>query len=217
MQARNKLITGIIAGVLLLAFAGGASAVMTAEDLEAKKAERDIKKEEIQADREEKKEELDAKKEEKKAEIQEKRCEQIRERIQTRTQKFEGNNKYHQKNFNSINKNIDELLVLFKAEGLNVSDLESYLAVLETKLEKLYTDHDIFVSALESSSEVDCDDIENGIKNKLQLARKDGEVIKADILDIKDYYKEVIRPELLVLKKEYLNISESDLDGIDED
>ncbi len=217
MQTKNKLVTGIVAGIILLVFVGGASAVMTVEDLEAKKVERDTKKEEIQADRKVKKEELDAKKEEKKVEIQEKRCEQIRERVQSRTQKFESNNKYHQKNFNGINKNIEELSVFFEVEGLDTSDIESYLAILKTKLENLYVDHNSFIASLEASVDVDCVDIEEGIRNKLQLARQEGNSIREDILDIKDYYKETIRPELLELRKEYLGSAGNDLDKKEEE
>jgi hypothetical protein len=41
---KNKLITGIVAGLVLFTLASGVKAVMTAEELEAKKDAQDLKK-----------------------------------------------------------------------------------------------------------------------------------------------------------------------------
>ncbi|MDA3814888.1 MAG: hypothetical protein PF549_00800 [Patescibacteria group bacterium] len=210
---KNKLITGIVAGLVLFTLASGVKAVMTAEELEAKKDAQDLKKTEIEANRDAKSDEIDAKR----GEIKEKRCDQVRSRIRKKIEKFNGNNKYHQKNFNGVEKNIEELVNLFKAEGLDTSELESYLAVLKTKLEKLYTDHDTFLEALEASTEVDCFDIEDGVKNKLQIAKQEGEVIREDILAVKDYYKDTIRPELIELKNEYLGLTGDGLNDKNEE
>lgn len=200
MFKKEKMITVAVVGMAMLMLAGGASAIMTADDLEAKKAERDAKKADIQADREAKKEEIEAKKEDRATQ----RCEQIKEKTRSRIEKFEGNNKYHQKNFNLIKQNIEEIVALFKEAGLNTANLESYLTILETKLAKLYADHAAFIVALEASEGVSCDNIESEIKGKFKIAKQEGEDIKADIIDVKNYYKDTIRPELISLKKEYL-------------
>lgn len=212
MFKKEKMIVVAVSSIALLMLVGGASAVMTADDLEAKKIERDAKKADIQADREDKKELIEAKKEDRAIQ----RCEQIKEKTRSRIEKFEGNNKYHQKNFNLIKQNIEELVTLFGQEGLDTSILEGYLVILETKLSKLYADHDAFIVALEASAGLSCDNIENEIKGKFQLAKQEGTDIKADIIDIKNYYKNTIRPELISLKKQYFNIVGDEMENEEE-
>lgn len=141
---------------------------------------------------------------ERKAVIAERRCEMAQKRVATRTKFYSQQEEKHQQIYAKIMEKLNALVIKFKEVGLDTSKLENYLPILETKIEKLHTDHNAFIQKLTQTENYACGESQENFKNALKAAREYGKTtIKTDLADIRNYVKNTIRPELINLRNQF--------------
>ena len=172
----------------------------------------DQKKAEIKEKIEQKKADLEEKREEK-VQAMEKRmervCENVEARVRTRVNRYENNKNAHMNVFSNMLNRLQRVVDRFKEAKLDTTELEKNVTALEVLIDKLYADHDVFISDLKETQDYACGKSEGEFKAKLGVARKVMPEVRTDIVEIREYYKSTVRPEILDLRSQL----EDDDDG----
>lgn len=130
-------------------------------------------------------------------------CKKVETRMQARYQKYETNKALHKQTYDKVNTKVETIIADFKAKGYDVSELEADLAQLETKIAKLYTDHDALIQKMKEISKDVCVSTRENLETKIQEIQKYRlETIKVDVLDIRTFYSTVLRPDMVKLIQE---------------
>lgn len=184
-------------------------------DVKARKEAQLEKREEIKQKIEDKKDSIQERKEERvqnREEKMERVCENIQSRVRTRINRYENSKNAHVKVFSNILNRLNKTVQRFEDMKLDVSKLKADVVVLESKIDKLYTDHDTFISELQTTEDFACGKSEGEFKAKLGEARKIAPEVKGDILDIREYYETTIRQDLLDLRAQIEAASDEEND-----
>ncbi len=174
----------------------------TAEERAEAKAER------IEAHQEKMEERKEAH-EEKMEERKEHKCERIENRIRTRLNRYENNQSTHQKVFSRLVERLERLSEVLKSKGRDVETLNSFIAVLKTKVDELDALHADFIAELKETQAQACGDSEGEFRKQLGEARKVIPEVREKISEIREYYRDTIRPEILKLAKQLDNEDDS--------
>lgn len=203
---KNIAIFGIAAfSVLGLCLSVSTASALTAEEREQKKVEREEKREERKAQIEEKREEHKERVEERKEkreEMKEKRCENATKRIQTRVQRYENKQAQHRNVFGKLVTRVETVRDRLKEKGLDTSELTSSIATLKGKVQELEAEHKSFIEGLEATEEYECGSSDGKFREKLGEARKMSVEVRAKLVDVRNYYQTVVRPEIIELREQ---------------
>ncbi len=190
-------------GVATLAFALGvcfsaraASSKSNLEGSETMKAQRAEIREDMQAQKDEVKENRKEIQQQKK----ERNCEKIQNRVRTRINRYENKQEQHRNVFGKLAIKGEEISAKFKEKGLDTSALDDALVTLKEKIKNLEIEHQTFIDELEATETVTCGELENQFKEKLGEARKMSTQVRAEIVEIREYYQTVLRGEILKLR-----------------
>lgn len=193
---KKKLLFSMFAVALLaplnLAFA------LTPEEIQA---QRDENRQAIQEQREA---DIEAAKAAKEQRI-EARCNNIQTRLETRINRYENNGQMFETVFGNMLARITRLSERLEAKGVDVSTLKTDIATLEIKINKLFSDQDTFMQTLEDAKAVTCteaDQTNSEIKGKMGEARTVLQTLHQDRLDIRSYFKETIKPDVLAIRQQ---------------
>lgn len=96
---------------------------------------------------------------------------------------------------------VEKLITRAKAAGVDTSKLEADLVALKTKTANFGADFDAFTSLVVSAQALDCTattDVRKAAKAKIKTAH---EKLQADRADIHDFYKNTLRPDMVVVIK----------------
>lgn len=170
-------------------------AEMTPEERTAARGDR---KAEAQDARGEKKDERIEKREEK----MEKKCERAEKRIQTRTKRYENKQSQHRNIFGKMVTRTEALAVKLKAKNLDTTTLEAGIAELKLKTKALEEEHIKFIAELKGTETLACGESDGAFKNKLGEARKMSSEVKDQIVEIREHYQTVLRPEIISLREQ---------------
>lgn len=201
--------------VLGICFSAQAVARPTAEEMEAKKAERPNSTGGAQAQGQLSKEnrgEMKEDRDETKALRKERNCENIEKRVQTRVNRYENKQSQHRNVFGGLLTRTEALVTKFKAEGLNTSKLETALVVLKEKVGALETEHQTFIDGLKATETIACSESEGKFREKLGEARKMTTEVREGIVEIREHYKNVVRVEILALRDQLITTDETEAD-----
>lgn len=190
------------------AFAVAVGESSTGEEREQLKAERAAAREEAKEAREEAREEAKEAREEAKEERKEKRCERIQNRIQNREERYEEKLNRHEMKFDRVADKVESLSERFKDSGLDVSDLEASLATFEGMVNDLRDEQEAFIAALGETENYVCGESEGEFKNQLKEAREMVPGIKEQVAEVRDYYKNTLREEILKLREQIKELRE---------
>jgi hypothetical protein len=201
--------------VLGVCFSAQAVARPTAEEMEAKKAERPNITGEAKAQGQLSKEnrgEMKEERDETKALRKERNCENIEKRVQTRVNRYENKQAQHRNVFGGLSIRTENLVTKFKAEGLDTSKLEAALVVLKEKVGALETEHQTFIDGLKATETIACGESEGKFREKLGEARKMTTEVREGIIEIREHYKNVVRVEILALRDQLATTDETEAD-----
>lgn len=161
----------------------------------------DVIKQRIEA-RKDKVEELKEKRVENREERKEKRCENVEKRVQTRINRYENNHSRHVKILENMEARLAKVITLFDEKGLDVSKLEADTATLSDMIDDVVATHETFVGELGKSENYACGESEGEFKKQLSKARRVLPEVKEGIEQIRTFYKDTIRPEILDLRSQ---------------
>jgi hypothetical protein len=197
---------------------------MTQEERDAQRAEiqavrdeRDQIREELKETRKELVEERNEFRDKVRNEMKEKICERWQNRIRTRLNRYENKKQQHKQIFESLLERLDKMSAKLDDAGLDTSDLEEYISVLEGKVSDLMQVHDDFLGELNLADDQTCGESEGEFKKQLGEARNMIPEVRSALDDVRDYYRDTVRPELIDLKLQLIDEDEDQDKDEDED
>lgn len=196
---KKKLLVSMFA--IAVALPLSSVVAMSSEEIEARHAEREKRIEERKEARDAR---IEAKQERKENRL-EKRCEKIQNNIDTRIKRYENNGQMFETVFGNMIARIQRLIDRLKAKNVDVSKLETDFATLKEKVNKLLADQESFMGTLESAAEITCSEVdqENSTETKTKMgeARKVFQTLRQDRIDIREFFKSTIKPDIMEIRK----------------
>ncbi len=133
--------------------------------------------------------------------LQKSHCEKIQGKIDSRIDVLEKRHGKHIAAFNNLKLRLETLAAKLKARGYDVADLEAETAILEDKINKLKDDHKNLIYGLHEIHAYVCSHTDVEIKGVLVNWREIFKQVREDDKEIRDYFKTVIRPDIIKLSK----------------
>lgn len=134
--------------------------------------------------------------------LKDKKCELITSRVDERVGKFDNNKGLHQQQYAKLKERLSNLITKLNEKGYDTSKLSSDLSTLNSKIEKFGTDYKTFTDKLKESRTYVCGASEGQFKTKLEEAKDLLKVVKQDSVDVRNYFKNTIKPDLQDLKNQ---------------
>jgi len=130
------------------------------------------------------------------------RCAVIESKVQSKTSVFDNSKVRHLEIYANVKNRIIAISGKLAAKGLDLTVLNSYLAVLDQKIKKFSDDYAVYVNKLKESQNFVCGKSEGDFRGKLKEARTALAQVHKDAVDIRTYYAQVLKPELNRLKNQ---------------
>lgn len=172
------------------------------EEIKKRIEERKQRLLEIKEKRQEMKVEKVKNREEKKEERQEGNCKNVEKQIQNRINRYGNSHDRHVKILNNMEEKLARIISRFEIRDLDVSELRADAKTLSDMIDSVVATHQAFLSALKESENYACSESDDEFKNKLGESRRILPEVKEGIEDIREYYKDTIRPDLLELRRQ---------------
>jgi hypothetical protein len=139
--------------------------------------------------------------EEKKAQISEQRCKNIETRIETRINRYDNNQNRDVTVYANLKSRLDKLVERLKLRSLDTSKLETDLKTLDEKIAKAQTDYETFINGLKETQNLACGESQGQFSGKLGEARKVILTVRQDRIDIRNFLRNTIRPDIQALRE----------------
>lgn len=130
-------------------------------------------------------------------------CEKRQGKIEEKIAKFEERKTKHMEAYNNLQDRLEKLSDKLSAKGYDVSNLDEDIAVLKNKIDQFETDFTAALTRAEEAKDFICDNhtsVEN--KNEIKAARDLIKKVRQDSVEIRSYYKNTIRPDIVAIKKQ---------------
>lgn len=208
MKHKNRVIAITVFLGVFLAVGVVFGAAMTQEERLELKAERNEAREEIKEDRAEAMEQ----RKENREQVKERRCERTESRIRTRVGRYENKKDQHKRVFDKIILRVETLAERFEESNLDVSQLKADLKIFEGMVADLHEEHDSLIAGLKETQEQACGESEGEYRKQLGEARRMVPEVRAELIKVRDYYRTVIRVDILDLREQITDVSDDDQD-----
>lgn len=129
-------------------------------------------------------------------------CQVMTQKIDINVTKFDNNKSRHDKVFNGMETKMGSIIKSLEAKGVDVGNLKADLAVLSEKVDKFEIDYQAYHEILRATKEFACGQSSGNFVNKVAEARKLLPALRKDILDIRSFYQNTIRPDIIALRNE---------------
>lgn len=136
------------------------------------------------------------------------RCGKIEENVQNKIDKFDENKVKHIEIYTKLRDRLSGRITAWKDKGYDVSALETNLKTLDEKISKYKTDYATFILKLKDTQKYNCGESEGSFVSALNLAKKELKNVRQDTADIRSYYQNEIRQNILDLREQ--NLEETD-------
>ncbi|MFZ5392281.1 MAG: hypothetical protein ACOZAR_03780 [Patescibacteria group bacterium] len=130
------------------------------------------------------------------------RCSMITTRIETSIARFDNNKDRHVQTYQEVKQDINDMIVIWKAAGLDTTKLEQDLQTFDQMILDLVSDYSAFIAKLGQTKDLACGEAEGQFKDVLNEARVLMKVVHQDILEIRNFYQTVIRVDLSILESQ---------------
>jgi len=134
--------------------------------------------------------------------IQKARCDKITAALNERIDTFEKRKNSHETAYDNLKSRLDTLASKLDARGYDTADLKAEISTLGNKIDKFKGDFDAFLSKLNEVKSYACDHTDAEVKTKLVEARALLKNVRSDAGDIHNYFKTVIRPDIVQISKQ---------------
>jgi hypothetical protein len=128
------------------------------------------------------------------------KCALIQKRVEERTSNFDAREGAHKKVYDNLVSRINKFISRFETAGLDTTNLKSYLATLQEKIDKFSNDYDAYIAKLKESKNLTCGHSEGEFKGTLVDARAELKLVHDDAADIRTYVRNTILSEIKTLK-----------------
>lgn len=128
------------------------------------------------------------------------RCKPAQALVKTEGEKVDGRVVVRTKAYTKLVERLNSLVSKLEAKEVDVTQLKSQIAVLETKIAKFNTDLAAYKQALSDLRTVDCATDPDAFKAALEVARSSRDTLITDATDIKTYVKDTIKVTLQAIR-----------------
>lgn len=124
------------------------------------------------------------------------RCETITTKIEEQVTRYSKNKDPRIESYQNIVNKTTDLVTKLKGKGIDTTHLSSNLVVLDSKIKNFANSYDGYISSISSTKEYTCNKSEGEFRSSLQASRDQLRQVKDKSVDIQDYIKRTIRPEV---------------------
>jgi hypothetical protein len=132
------------------------------------------------------------------------RCAKFKEKIEGKTSSMGEKYDKHLSAYNNLASRLDTLISRLEDKDYDVAQLKTDLAILNNKIDKFEEDYKVLFEKVDTTKGKVCDDPDATIKTKLGDVRKLIQAVRKDAKEIRDYYKNEIREDILAVKNQKL-------------
>lgn len=130
------------------------------------------------------------------------RCAKFKDKIAEKTSNMGDRYDKHLNAYNNLASRLDNLISRLQDNGYNVSQLKTDLSNLNSKIDKFKEDYNSLTDAADAAKGNVCSDTDAKIKTNLGGIRTFVQAVKKDAKDIRTYYKNDIREDILAVKNQ---------------
>ncbi|MBI2020670.1 hypothetical protein HYS94_04615 [Candidatus Daviesbacteria bacterium] len=127
------------------------------------------------------------------------RCAQVKQHIDRRLELFGQNRETFINNAQHLHERVLRIVDKAEAMGLDTTQVRADLRSLGDKVNKLKEDNQSFIAKLQAAKDVNCVENPDQFRTALQEANAQFQVVISDFRDIKDYFKNTIKPDIRAL------------------
>ncbi|MBU2025148.1 MAG: hypothetical protein ABIC19_02345 [Patescibacteria group bacterium] len=135
-------------------------------------------------------------------EIRQRNCQNIQSKIQNRINRYENYNSQNRNRFHYLKTRLEKFTADLKARDYDVSQIEQDLKILDEKIQKLNNACEEFINQLKQAQDYSCNKSREEFKNSLNRSVNNIPGIHQYLADIKNFYKDTIRPDILTLRNQ---------------
>lgn len=128
------------------------------------------------------------------------RCTQATQRIETTVARYNNNKDKHVQQYKDLAARLSALGEKLIAKGYDISKLQADGKILNDKIAKFASDYADVISKLEATKQYACGTSQGAFKQALKTAQDQLKIVKADSVDIRNYYQTVIRPDVQAIR-----------------
>jgi len=131
------------------------------------------------------------------------KCKNVETRTNQRLSHFQTIKTAHSKAYENLVSRLEKFIDRIKAKGYDTTKLAIDLATLKGKIadfEQAYSDYQVILAQLPALT---CQQPNSDFQAKLKEARAQLKIVHQKAADIRDYWRTVIRVDLLAIKKQY--------------
>jgi predicted nuclease with TOPRIM domain len=132
------------------------------------------------------------------------RCAKFKEKIAERASNTGEKYDKHLNAYNNLASRLNTLINRLEGKGYDVAQLKTDLSILNEKIGKFEEDYKILFERIDAAKGKFCDDEDAAIKTKLGDIRALIQAVRKDAKEIRAYYKNEIRGNILAVKKQKL-------------
>lgn len=128
------------------------------------------------------------------------RCEMMTQKV---TRVVGGIGSSHQgqnRKYGLVIKRLENIIAMALEKNIDTSALSAGIATLRELVSQLETNHETFVTALQSTKDFECGTAQGELRTAYEESKTALGMIRQDITAIQEHYKTVIRPELETIK-----------------
>lgn len=128
------------------------------------------------------------------------RCRAITTKIDGYLNRYKNNYDKHRKVYANLKERLQKMVTKLEAKGYDVTVLKTDLVTLDAKLKKLHDDYVAYAGELGETKQFKCGTSEGQFAGSVSEAREKLKIVHQDIVDIRAFYKSVIKSDLQKLK-----------------
>jgi len=132
------------------------------------------------------------------------RCAKFKEKIAEKTSNLGEKYDKHLNAYNNLASRLDTLIGRLEDKDYNVVQLKTDLSVLNNKIDKFKEDYSTLFEKVDATKGKVCDDTDVTIKTKLGDIRVLIQAVRKDAKEVRTYYKNEIRGDILAVKNQKL-------------
>ena len=170
-------------------------------------------KEKYREEHEEKVRELKREREEKKLELKEniaERCNLTEEKVDEKIEQFRESQAKHLERYEALKEKLANLIARLEENGYDVTELQNDLIVLEEKIAVLSEKFEAFVVQLEETADYECGNSDGNFVAAMKEAKDALAEVRTATLDVKTYYVETVKPDIVALRDQIRETSKED-------
>lgn len=130
------------------------------------------------------------------------KCAKVTARIDNHISSYNLKKDKHINQYTSIKNRVTNIINTLTTKGIDTAKLAADLIALDSKITKLSSDNLDFINKLEATKQYDCGDSKGAFKQAAQDTRAALKIVKADVLDIRNFVTKTIKPDIQKIRQQ---------------